>query len=184
MEEKLLNTIISVAYGDSTLWEKVKIYRLAIKNSEVKTILDEYKKVAKQAHKVDLEYCPDEIVDNVTNITRIKPSKDNSLLFDLYSFVFRKPALSTAILSVFILALVSTFIFKRTEIRDQYSIQEIETADQQIKQSLALIAGVFKKTTLTVERDVLTDRVSRPIIKSLNLVNDYFQGENNNENIN
>lgn len=183
MEEKLLTKIISVAYGDSTLWEKVKIYRLAIKNSEVKAILDEYKKVANQAHKIDLEYCPDQIVENVRNITRIEPSKDNSLLFDLYSFVFRRPAVSASIFSVFVLALISTFIIKRPDIHQQYSKQEIELADQQVKHSLALIAGVFKKTTQTVEKDILTDRVSKPIKESFNLVNDYLQGDEN-ENIN
>lgn len=183
MEEKLLNKIISVAYGDSTLWEKVKIYRLAINNSEVKTVLDEYKKVANKAHKIDLEYCPDQIVENVREITRIKPSKDNSLLFDLYSFAFRRPAVSATIFSVFVLALISTFIIKRPDIHQQYSKQEIELADQQVKHSLALIAGVFKKTTQTVEKDILTDRVSKPIKESFNLVNDYLQGDEN-ENIN
>jgi hypothetical protein len=184
VEEKLLNRIIAVAYKDATFREKFKIYKLAKKDSEVKSTLDEYRKVANKTHNVDLENCPDEIVENVKKITRIKPRKDNSLLLDLYSFVFRRPAVSTAIFSVFIIALVSTFIIKRPEIHQQYSKQEIELADQQIKHSLALIAGVFKKTTLTIEDDVLTNRVSKPIKKSFNLVNDYLKGENNNENIN
>jgi hypothetical protein len=183
VEEKLLNRIIAVAYNDATLWEKFKVYKLAIQDPEVKIILHEYRKVADQTHNVDMEYCSDEIVENVKNITRVKPGKDNSLLFDLYSFVFRRPAVSTAIFSVIIIALVSTFIIKRPEIHQQYSKQEIELADQQIKHSLALIAGVFKRTTLTIEDDVLTNRVSKPIKESFNLVNDYLQGENN-ENIN
>ena len=60
----------------------------------------------------------------------------------------------------------------------------MKLADQQVKQSLAIIAGVFKKTTATVEQDVLTDRVSKPIVESFNLVNDYLQGENKNEKLN
>ena len=56
-------------------------------------------------------------------------------------------------------------------------------ADQQVKHSLALIASVFKKTTTTVEKDILTDRVSKPIKESFNLVNEYLE-EDNNENIN
>ena len=184
MEEKLLNRIISVAYNAASIWEKFKIHRLANQDSEVKAILNEYKKVASQTHNIEQEYCPDEIIKKVKNINKIKSSKENTLLFDLYSFVFRRPAISAAIFSVFILAFVSTLIFKRPEIREQYSKQEIELADSQVKHSLALIGEVFRKTTLTVEKDVLTDRVSIPIKESFNLVNDYLQGDNKNEKLN
>lgn len=184
MEEKLLNRIISVAYGDSTFWEKYRIHKLAKQDPQIMAVLEQYQKVARKTHNLDLEDCPDEILEQVKNDSKVNQNRENSLLFDLYSFVFRRPAITTAIFSVFILALVSTIIFKRPEIHQQYSSQEIELADQQVKQSLALIAGVFKKTSLTVERDVLTERVSKPIKESFNLVNDYLQGENNNENIN
>jgi len=184
VEEKLLNKIISVAYGESTFWEKLKINRLAKQNPKINTVLEQYKKVANKTRNLDLEYCPDEIIEKAKKTSSFRQNKENSLLFDLYSFVFRRPAVSTAIFSVFVLALVSTIIFKRPEIHQQYSNKEIELADQQVKHSLALIASVFKKTSLTVEKDVLTERVSKPIKESFNLVNDYLQGENNNENIN
>jgi hypothetical protein len=184
MEEKLLNRIISVAYNDASLLEKVRIYKLAEKNKKVKAVLTEYKKAAKITHSFDLDYCPDEIIDSVTSGSNINQPKEKSLFFDLYSFIFRQPAVSAAILSVIILALVSTFVFQRPEIHNQYTKGEIETADKQVKHSLALIAGVFKKTTTTVEKDVLTERVSKPIWESLILVNDYLQGENRNENPN
>ncbi len=184
MEEKLLNRIISVAYNDANLLEKFKIYRLASKDRKVQTVLDEYKKVANQAHKVQLDYCPDELIEEASQITKIKAKAEKSLFFDLYSFIFKQPAISAAILSMFILALVSTFVIQRPEIHMQYTHQEIEAADKQVKQSLAIIAGVFKKTKTTVEEDVLTDRVSRPIVESFNLVNNYLQGENKNEKLN
>lgn len=184
MEQKLLNRIISVAYDDANLLEKFKIYRLASRDPNVKSILSEYKKVASKAHKMQLDYCPDELVEDTSQITKIKAKSEKSLFFDLYSFIFKQPAISAAIVSVFILALVSTFVIQRPEIHQQYTQQEIEVADQQVKQSLAIIAGVFKKTTTTVEEDVLTDRVSKPIVESFNLVNDYLQGENKNEKLN
>ena len=184
MKEELLNRIISVAYDDANLLEKFRIYRLASKDPKVKSVLDEYKKVANQTHKVELDYCPDELIKDASQITKIKAKSEKSLFFDLYSFIFKQPAISAAIVSVFILALVSTFVIQRPEIHQQYTQQEIEVADQQVKQSLAIIAGVFKKTTATVEQDVLTDRVSKPIVESFNLVNDYLQGENKNEKLN
>lgn len=183
MDEQLLNRIISVAYKDATFLEKIKIYKLANKNPEVKATLNEYKTVAVQTHKIDLDLCPDEVVQNSKKISKMKPIKENSLIFDIYSFIFGKPAVSFAILSLFVLALASTFIFTRIEIHQQYSKQEIELADKQVKHSLALIGEVFKKTTKTVEEDVLAYRVSKPIKESLNLIDNYLQGDKN-ENIN
>ena len=44
------------------------------------------------------------------------------------------------------------------------------------KQSFALISNVLNKTKNTVEQEVLANRVSKPITKSLYLVNDYLKG--------
>lgn len=183
MDEKLLNRIISVAYGDASFFEKIKIYILANKNADVKTILDNYKKVANVAHNLNTKDCPSEVVKNSKEIVGSVKESKNSLTYDLYSFIFGKPIFSAAILGVFLLAMISTFIIKRPEIHQQYSKQELEIADKQIKHSLALISGVFHKTKSTVENDILTDRVSKPIKESFNIVNDYLQGDNN-ENIN
>lgn len=179
MNEKLVNRIICVAYGEASVWEKLKIYKLAKQNPKVDSLLKEHTRIAQQAHNVKIDACPDEVLNNVKQITKTKQNNETSLLFDLYSFLFRRPAISGAIFTLFIVALISTLLFKRPEIHQQYSKQEIEVADKQVKHSLALISGVFKKTTETVEKDVLTDRVSKPIKESFNLVNEFIQGDNN-----
>ena len=179
MEEKLENRIISVAYGEASFWERLKIYKLAKRNPKVDSLLKEHSRIARQAHSVKIDSCPDEVINNMKQITKIKQNRETSLIYDLYSFLFRRPAISGAILSLFVVALISTIIFKRPEIHQQYSKQEIELADKQVKQSLALISGIFKKTTETVEKDVLTDRVSKPIKESINLVNEFIQGDRN-----
>jgi hypothetical protein len=179
VEKNLLNKIISVAYGDASIFDRIKIYGLSKNNAEIKSILDDHKKIADAAHQLNLEKCPQKIIDSVQVKNGQKHVNTSSLLTDLYTFIFGKPILSTAVFSIIILALVSTLIFRRPEIHQQYSKQEIEVADQQVKQSLALIAGVFNKTKTTVEYDVLTDRVSRPIKESFNIVNEFLQGDNN-----
>jgi len=184
VEEKLLNRIISVAYGDADLLDKIKINWLAKNNQEINKLLTDYKNIANQTHTLDLEECPDEIIDTLSNTINKNQQKERSLFFDLYSFIFVRPAISSAILAVFVLAFISTFIFDRPEIRQQYSQQEIEVADQQVKHSLALVASIFNKTKHTVEKDVLTDRVGKPIRESFNLVNEYFIGESKNEKVN
>ena len=183
MDENLINRIISVAYNDASFFEKQRIYKLAENDPNVKKLLEQHRRIADQSHRIKIDDCPDYIVENIKQKNTTKSATGNSLFFDIYSFVFRRPAVSASILSLFVLALISSLIIKRPEIHQQYSKQEIELADQQVKHSLALIAGVFKKTSNTVENDILTERVSRPIKESFNLVNDYLQGEDN-ENIN
>ena len=75
MEEKLLNKIISVAYRDANLLDKLKINWLAKKNLEVKKLLSEYKIIANQTHNLDLEECPEEIIDSLLNT--INKKKDD-----------------------------------------------------------------------------------------------------------
>lgn len=179
MDEKLVNRIICVAYGEASLWERLKIYKLAKQNQKVDSLLKEHSRIAQQAHCVKIDSCPNEVLNNIKQITQSKQIKERSLFFDLYSFVFSRPAIAGAIFSLFIVALISTLLFKRPEIHQQYSKQEIEVADKQVKHSLALISGVFKKTSLTVENDILTDRVSKPIKESINFVNEFIQGDRN-----
>lgn len=183
MDDKLLNSIIRVAYGEASFLEKLKIRKLAEGNSEIRGLLEKHIQIANTSRNLEAEAFPQELLKNVKNITKVGSPKEKSLFFDIYSFIFMRPAISAAIFSVIILSLISTLVFKRPEIHQQYSRQEIEVADQQVKQSLALIASVFKKTTTTVEKDILTERVSKPIKESFNLVNEYLE-EDNNENIN
>ncbi len=82
------------------------------------------------------------------------------------------------------MAVLSTFIFNRPEIKQQYTKQQIEQADAEVKYSLSLVANVLNKTKSTIENDVLQEKVNKPIKESLFIINDYINGENKNENIN
>ncbi len=184
MKEELLNKIISVAYGDAGIKDKISIYFLAYKNEEIRKVYAEYKKVAANTKKLNLEECPQHIVEKVSKLTVQNKYKEQSLLLDLYSFLFRRPKFSAAIVATIVLAIVSTFIFKRPEIQNHYSIQEIEIADAQVKQSLSLVSELLHKTRDTVEKEILAERVSKPMRESLYIVNNYLQGENKNEELN
>ncbi len=184
MNEKLLNKIISVAYDDANIIDKIRIYRLAKKNDEIKNILEKYKLSAEKINNLTEEEVSEQVITNVNNKTKNKTTKNKSLLNDLYYLVFSKPAIVSAVLGFFILAIVSTFIFKRSEIKEQYTIQEIKTADQNVKQSLALIASIFNKTKTTIEVDILSKQVGKPVHSGFNVVNDLFIGEHKNEKIN
>jgi len=184
MDEKLLNRIIAVAYSDAGIVEKIRIYLLAKKNEEVKTTLAKYKQTVRQINSLELEECPEKIIKNSAVITKQSISKEKSIFFDLYTLIFGRPALASMVAGVFVFAIVSTFIFNRPEIKQQYSTQEIELADIQVKQSLAMIADIFNKTRRTIEKEILTEQVGVPVHKGFNLVNNLFIGENRYEKIN
>ncbi|MFZ1289284.1 MAG: hypothetical protein WAR79_04310 [Melioribacteraceae bacterium] len=184
MNEELLDRIIDVAYGNASLLDKIKIYLMSLKDSEIKITLNEYRKTFAATRNLELEECPDSVINKVSKLLSSERIDSHSMLSDVYTIIFRRPVISGAFAVVFVLAIVSTFIFKRPEIKQHYTKQEIEIADLQVKQSFALISNVLNKTKNTVEQEVLANRVSKPITKSLYLVNDYLKGENKNENIN
>ncbi len=67
MNEELLNKIIDVAYGNASLFDKVKIYLMSLKNSEIKNLLHEYKKQHHQLKNLELEDCPDHLLIKFQN---------------------------------------------------------------------------------------------------------------------
>lgn len=179
MDEKLLNRIIAVAYGDASWYEKFKVNRLAKKREDVQLFLEEYTQIANKIKTLRSETIPEEIIFKVKQNINLQKEPPKSILFDLYSMIFGKPVFSGIIVSIIILAIASALIIKRPEIHNIYTQQEIQLADQQVKQSLALIAGVFNKTKSTVENDVLTNRISKPLKNSITKVNEFFIGDKN-----
>jgi len=184
VKDELLNRIISVAYGDAKIKEKMSIYLLSLKNEEVKKVLQEHKRIAAAAHNLDLEECPDNLIEKVSKSIKTNSLRSQSMFVDIYSIFIRRPILTGSLAAVIILAVISTFIFERPEIKQQYTQQQIEQADSEVKYSLALVANVLNKTKNTVEKDVFEDRVNKPIKQSLFMINDYLQGDKKNENVN
>lgn len=184
MKEELLNKIISVAYGDSNIKDKISIYLLSLKNEEARKVLNEHKRIASATHNLELEECPDNVIEKVSASIKAEDLRSRSMFGDLYSIFFRRPLLTGAVAGTIVLAVVSTFIFDRPEIKQQYTQQQIEQADSEVKYSLALVANVLNKTKKTIEKDVFQDRVNKPIKESLYIINDYLEGDKKNENVN
>ncbi|PID56957.1 MAG: hypothetical protein CR986_09780 [Ignavibacteriae bacterium] len=184
MKDELLNRIIAVAYNDASIIEKFKIYRLAKKNKEVKQTLDEYKNAASETRNISPDNCPDKIIENIKVRTNYRPLNRDSLSDDLFSFVFGRPKFVSGLVVLFLAALISTLFLSRKDIHKQYTQKEIQIADKEVRHSLNIVANILKETSKTVEEDVLAKRVSAPIHKSINFVNNYLQGENTNGKVN
>ena len=65
MDENILDKIISVAYKDASLKDRINVYFLAKKNPEVKKLLTEYRETAGNARKVPMEECPDSVITSL-----------------------------------------------------------------------------------------------------------------------
>lgn len=174
INEELHNRVVSVAYGDASLIDRIRVYFEGLKNSEVKKLLAEYKETAATVNSIASEECPDEIIDSINN--KIKQELSSSRK-DKQSFgiLIKKPAIVFAT-AVIVLGIFTLIFLNKPENKTQYSKAQVESAEKQVKKSLALVGEVFRKTQYKLADDVLGKQVSPPIKKSMNLINDLFKG--------
>lgn len=184
IDEQLHDKIISAAYGDAGIVDKIKIYFLSKKYHEVKSLFEKYRSTSKAVHSLEKEVLPDELLEKVKIKTGFKETQKNSFFFDFYSFVFARPALSGFATALLIIIIIISAFIKGPEFQTQYSKEEIALANRQTKQALAIIGKVFSKTEKTLKNEILAKRVGKPINEGLNIVNDLFNEENKNEKLN
>ena len=72
ISDKLLERIISVAYGDSGWLEKIIINRKAKSNPEILQLLEEYKLTADSVHRIKQSEVPESVMDLVHAKTNLK----------------------------------------------------------------------------------------------------------------
>lgn len=177
MNDKLLNKIISVAYGDAGFGDKIRIRLLANKNDEVKKLLECYRKTAEEVHKLKEEECPEELLNGIEGQTINVVKHSDTFVFDFFSIIFTSPLVSTAAAFV-VIAMIMLGIFLNRSIQHQYTTAEIELADKQAKHALAIVGRIFNQTNHTLKEEVLNSRVAKPIRESMGIVNNLFTSKN------
>ena len=164
--EQYLNKIISVAYGDASFWDKIKIYFDALRNTAVKEILYEYKETSKQVHMISYEEYQGEIP--------VKFSNTKAWIFDNLYIFFKRPIISTAMVLMIIGGAVGYLIINSGHSSPQYTEQELRIADQQAKESFALVASIFDRTKNELKNKIFNEKVNKPINKGLTIVYKYL----------
>ena len=177
MNDMLLKKIISAAYGDANLLDKIKINRLANKNKEVKELLESYKQTALEVHKLKEEEYPDELLTGIENLTVKIIKQSNIFSADIFSIIFTRPLASAAAVLILV-TFILLGIFMNRSIQHQYTKTEIENADRQTRQALDIVSKIFYQTNITLKEEVLNSRVAKPIRESIVIVNDLFAAEN------
>jgi len=175
MNEKLKDKVICVAYGDASLLEKLKIYRLASKNQEVKQILDEYSKIAKIVHSI-----PEEEFTEKPKI-KLFINEPKSLLEEIYLIVIGKPLISFASAVLLVFAISFSIINNKELSYEGYSIAEVKKASLDTKQALQIVNSIFTKAEDKIKYEILTEEVSKPINEGMNTINKLFKKEKKNE---
>ena len=175
ISQKLIDKILNVAYGDASITERIIVFWKATRNDEVMRILEEYKATAKFVHNINKEKLPEYVVKSVHRRIEFENESEN-LISKIYFALFSKPIFSAAVASLFALAIISTFIFRQPATTLEYSEAEIELAQQQLGESIAIVNKVFIKAEQKLEKEIINDRVSKQLNKGFNLINEYLIG--------
>lgn len=169
--EALQNKIIAAAYGDASLKDKFSVLLAARKNKEIKNMFDEFKRTASTVRNLKIDECPIELSEIIKSKTGVKGEKPKGVFSDLIMIFVSKPVASMAVTGLAILLIVTVLIVRPNDYYNDYSQQELTLAELQTKESLLIVSKIFNQTKNTIEEDVLTSRVAKPIQEGINYVN-------------
>lgn len=184
MDENLINRIISAAYKDSSVWQRLLIMWKAERDPKVKELYLEYKRTAGMLHRYKEEPCPESLIRRAEELTIHEENRSHSFLLDLYEALFSKPVWSAAMLAVIVSVISVSIYLRQNEQPRPYSQKEIAAANEQASMVLKMVGNILSRTKSTVMNEILPEKVSRPINKSLTVVKNLIDKENTNEKIN
>lgn len=170
---KLIDKIISVAYGDANIFDKLDVYIKARSNDEVKRLLDSYRATAEEVRQIGEEEYEDRSINFRGTQNGIIEESYNSFITDFLTIIFSRSKASLTVTIFIIIAVVVTLLVNRPQERN-YTRQEIETADRQARKALAIVGKIFNQTQSTLEKEVLSERVAKPIREGIGIVNNLF----------
>jgi len=175
IDEKIVNRIISVAYGDANPFDKIKIYLLAARNNEIKRLLTEYKITAGSIKNLKKENCPDEILQKIKNNSGLEKKFLLTPVIKFLQTLIYKPATITAAVLIIAAGIALFMIFNKGG-KEQYSEKQIQLAEKQVKQSLVLVNKIFNRTANKLEYDILREQVAKPVHEGVSTINELFRG--------
>jgi len=177
ISDEFLNKIISVAYGDAKLSEKISIFFAARKNRLIKDLLNDYRLTARNVKSIRNEKCPDRVIQKVFKDTGIRENNLNSAWLNSFKFLFNKPIFSTTAAILIAAITVLILLLRQPSVPPAYSDAQVIAAQKQVKKSLAMVGRVFEKTEFTLDDQILLKKVAPPIYQSFTIINDLFKGD-------
>jgi len=178
LNKDLVDKIIRVAYGDSGFIDWIYVHFKAITSDEVKSLLNEYTKSAKAVHGLKQEDVPAQILEKTKNITSSTHSNVSFLSRIEYSlyYLFGKKAIPATVFAILALFIISVFLFRNPTPTHKYSKAQIELAEKQLKQSLAIVGKAFQNAENSFNKEVLKDQINKNLNRGYYLVNNILIG--------
>jgi len=174
IDEKLFDKIIAVAYNDAGLYDRLIVWINARRYPEIEKLLAEYRLTAQSVHQLVEAEFPESTLSSVRQRTTGN-SRYDFIGSIIYSFS-AKPLLSASTAGIIILTIVSVLLFYNPTPEHKYTKAEIELAQQQLGESLAIVNKVFQNTEMKIDVEVISKHVSKPLNKGLIYLNDYLIG--------
>lgn len=175
MDEELYNKIIAVAYKDASLIDKFIVYKKAKRNPEIQKLLNDFKETAAAVHNIKSDELPDSVIASVKNRMIRKDKKDFIGSF-IYSKIIANPLLSSGVAGIVILVLAAVLFFEQPQQTPQYTKAEIELAQKQLEESVAIVNEVFKNAEKQFDKEVIPTIINDKTNKGFNLINDLLIG--------
>lgn len=184
MNEKLKERIIAAAYGDAGMLENIRIFWVRKHDAEARAIWSEYRATADKIHKMELDEYPEQSFARVKGIIdNNRKTKRNAAHWFPIQFSGQVAVMGAGLLmAVFLIIFVLRKEPKPTY--EGYSQQQVEEADKQTREALAIVSRVIKVSRNTLENDVLETKIGLPIHESMQTVNQLFKEGKRNEGIN
>ena|SRR3972149_11800895 len=168
ISEEYLDKIISVAYGDAGIIDRIKVYYDSLRNNKIKELLTEYMATAKDVHSIKEE-------TYVGNIPEVKLNLFKGLIFSLGIFL-KRPVLSSAFILLIVGSVTAFWLTEKSIKYNGYTKSEITLAEMQAKESFAIVVEIFNRTSNKMKEDVLNKKLNDPIKRSFNIFNNYLIG--------
>ncbi|MGA7720849.1 MAG: hypothetical protein WCA84_06700 [Ignavibacteriaceae bacterium] len=170
IDGKFVDKIISVAYGDGSLFDKIEVYKKAYSNPAVKKLLYDYKATAKAVKYAQKEYASAKPLSDVKSENNRRGNIFIPLLAGLYKAFVINWAYSAA--TVIVVITVSTFLLLRQpKPEPTYSKEQVILAEKQVKESFALVENMLAKAQNKTTPDLIRNNILRPIQKSTVIIN-------------
>ncbi len=181
--ESVASKIIAAAYRDGNIFDRIKVALWVRKFPEARELYESYSATARLVKDIKLNECPDELLESIKQTTgTIK--EERSFFSDLYYTIFAKPAVS-AMAAVLVVAVILVSVVVNNNNRYHgFTKEEVELANIQTQQALELVGKFFKTTEEQITKEILTDKVSKPINTGIITINEIFSEGNKNENNN
>lgn len=175
IDEKLYDKIIAVAYKDASLIDKFIVYRKANKSPVIQRLLNEFRETAAAVHNIKSDEFPDSAIASVKN-RLIRKHKKVFIGGFIYSKIIARPLLSAGVAGIIILALAVVLFFRQPQQTPQYTKAEIELAQKQLEESVAIVNKVFKNAEKQLDKEVIPNIINNKTNKGFNLINDLLIG--------